>query len=103
MAKLNVEFKPNGDVKYTLEFAGRTFDMTMIRNEWGAKSDKPSLDDQVEKELGDVLNSILGEADAEEVLGLICDMDSFASIGDVDDSIVALTEFEQHLKAEAAP
>lgn len=98
MAKLNVEFKPNGDVKYTLEFAGRTFDMTMIRNEWGAKSDKPSLDDQVEKELGDVLNSILGEADAEEVLGLICDMDSFASIG-----IVALTEFEQHLKAEAAP
>lgn len=103
MAKLNVEFKPNGDVKYTLEFAGRTFDMTMIHNEWGAKSDKPSLDNQVEKELGDVLNSILGEADAEEVLGLICDMDSFASIGGVDDSIVVLTELEQHLKAEAAP
>lgn len=103
MAKLNVEFKPNGDVKYTLEFAGRTFDMTMIRNEWGAKSDKPSLDNQVEKELGDVLNSILGEADAEEVLEIIADIDSFVSISTVDDSIIALTEFEQKLKAEAAP
>ena len=57
----------------------------------------------MEKELGDVLIGILGEADAEEVLGLICDMDSFASIGDVDDSIVALTEFERSLKTEAAP
>ena len=79
------------------------YDKIINGNEWGAESDKPSLDDQVEKELGDVLNSILGESDAEEVLGLICDMDSFASIGDVDDSIVALTEFEQSLKAEAAP
>ncbi len=103
MAKLNVEIKPNGDVKYTLEFAGRTFDMTMIRNEWGAESDKPSLDDQVEKELGDVLNSILGEFDAEEVLGLICDMDSFATIGTVEDNLVALTEFEEQLKEGAKP
>ena len=103
MAKLNVEIKPNGDVKYTLEFAGRTFDMTMIRNEWGAESDKPSLDDQVEKELGDVLKSVLGEIDAEEVLELICDMDSFATIGGVDDGIVALTEYEEQLKEDAKP
>lgn len=103
MAKLNVEIKSNGDVKYTLEFAGRTFDMTMIRNEWGAESDKPSLDDQVEKELGDVLIGILGEADAEEVLGLICDMDSFTTIGGMDDSIIALTDFEKQLKEDAEP
>ena len=103
MAKLNVEFKENGDVKYTLEFAGKTFDMTMIRNEWGAESDKASLDDQVEKELGNVLNSILGEIETEEILELICDIDSFAFISDVDDSIVALTEYEQTLKTEAVP
>lgn len=103
MAKLNVEIKENGDVKYTLEFAGRTFDLTMIRNEWGAESDKPSLDEQVEKELGDVLIGILGEADTEEVLGLICDMDSFATIGDVDDNIVALTDFEKQMKEGAEP
>ena len=103
MAKLNVEIRENGDVKYTLEFAGRTFDMTMIRNEWGAESDKPSLDDQVEKELGDVLIGILGEEDAEEVLGLICELDSFATIGTVDDNIVALTEYEAQLKEGAEP
>ena len=103
MAKLNVEIKENGDVKYMLEFAGRTFDLTMIRNEWGAKSDNPSLDAQVEKELGDVLNSILGEFDAEEVLELISDLDSFATIGTVDDNIVALTEYEAQLKEGAEP
>jgi len=103
MAKLNVEVKPNGDVKYILEFAGRTFDMTMIRNEWGAESDKPSLDDQVEKELGDVLVGILGEADAEEVLGLICDLDSFVTISTAADDIVALTDFEEQLKEGAEP
>ena len=103
MAKLNVEFKPNGDVKYTLEFAGRTFDLTMIRNDWGAESDKPSLDDQVEKELGDVLNSILGEYDAEETLNLIDNIAFSTSIDDVNDSIVELTEYEERLKTEAAP
>jgi len=103
MAKLNVEIKENGDVKYMLEFAGRTFDMTMIRNDWGAESDKPSLDDQVKKELGDVLIGILGEANAEEILSIICDLDSFATIGTVEDDIVALTDFEEQLKEGAEP
>lgn len=103
MAKLNVEIKPNGDVKYTLEFAGRTFDMTMIRNEWGAKSDKPSLDAQVEKELGDVLKSVLGEIDAEEVLELICEIDKVYTVGTIQEIIIALTEYEAKLKEDAKP
>ena len=103
MAKLNVEIKENGDVKYTLEFAGRTFDMTMIRNEWGAESDKPSLDDQVEKEMGDVLIGILGEFDAEEVLGLICDIDEVYTISTIQEIVVALTEYEEQLKEDAKP
>ena len=103
MAKLNVEIRENGDVKYTLEFAGRTFDMTMIRNEWGAESDKPSLDDQVEKEMGDVLIGILGEFDAEEVLGLICEIDKVSTVGTIQEIIVALTEYEAKLKEDAEP
>ena len=101
MAKLNVEVKPNGDVKYTLEFAGRTFDMTMMRTRWGARSDKPALDDQVEKELGEVLNSVLGEIDTEEILKTIYE-DLHPSSIDAD-GIVKLTEFEEQLKAEAMP
>ena len=102
MAKLNVEVKPNGDVKYTLEFAGKTFDMTMVRNPWGARSDKPALDDQVEKELGDVLNSVLDEFDVEEILETIYEDLQPSSI-ELADGIVKLTEFEEQLKAEAMP
>ena len=101
MAKLNVEVKPNGDMKYTLEFADKTFDITMVRTDWGAQGDKPSLDSQVEKELGDILNNILGEFDTEEILEAIDDMNY--STGDWAGDIVILTEFEERLKAEAMP
>lgn len=40
MAKLNIECRPNGDVKYNLEFLGCAFDMTMIANEYGAEAIK---------------------------------------------------------------
>lgn len=101
MAKLNVEVRPNGDMKYVLEFAGRTFDMTMVRVSYGAEGDKPSLDDQVERELGDVLNGVLGEFDAEEVLETIDDIYSFPS--EWTTCIEKLTKFEAQLKAEAMP
>jgi len=101
MAKLNVEVKPSGDMKYVLEFAGKKFDMTMVRTTWGATGDKPSLDIQVERELGDVLNSILDEFDVEEVLETIDDLHSFPS--EWADCIVKLTKFEAQLKAEALP
>ena len=102
MAKLNVEVKPSGDMKYVLEFAGKKFDMTMVRTTWGATGDKPSLDIQVERELGDVLNSILDEFDVEEVLEIIDDLQSF-SASDWGDNIAKLTKFEAQLKAEAMP
>ena len=101
MAKLNVEVRPNGDMKYVLEFAGRTFDMTMVRVSWGAQGNKPALDTQVERELGDVLNGILDEFDVEEVLETIDDLHSFPS--EWADCIVKLTKFEAQLKAEAMP
>ena len=102
MAKLNVEVRPNGDMNYVLEFAGRTFDMTMVRVSWGAQGNKPALDIQVERELGDVLNSILDEFDVEEVLETIDDLQSF-SASDWGDNIAKLTKFEAQLKAEAMP
>ena len=102
MAKLNIEVKQNGDEKYILEFAGRTFDMTMIRTSYGAKGDKPTLYSQVEEELGDVLNSVLDEFDVEEVLGTISDLQPFSTIS-WGGNIAKLTEFEEQLKAEAMP
>ena len=102
MAKLNIEVNQNGDAKYTLEFAGKTFDMTMVRKPWGTRSDKPTLDDQVEKELGDVLNSVLGEFDTEKILEIIYENLQPSSI-ELADGIVKLTEFEEQLKAEAMP
>ena len=103
MAKLNVEIKENGDMKYTLEFAGRIFDITMIRTRYGAKSDEPSLDEQVEAKLGDALNAVLGEFEAEEALETIADIDGFSTLSTINDCILALTEYEAQLKAEAMP
>lgn len=103
MAKLNIACRENGDIEYRLTFAGRAFDMMMIRNAYGAQSDKPSLGDQIEKELGDVLNSILGEDETEELLGQLEDICDLASVDDINDIVMALNEYEEQLKTEARP
>ena len=99
MAKLNIECRPNGDIKYNLEFLGCAFDMTMIANEYGARSDKKALDSQVEEALGDTLTDILGKEDLEELLEQIADID----VGDLDEVMQDLTEYEQQIKAEDRP
>ena len=99
MAKLNIECRPNGDIKYNLEFLGCAFDMTMIANEYGARSDKKALDSQVEESLGDTLTDILGKEDLKELLEQIADID----VGDLDEFMQALTEYEQQIEAEARP
>lgn len=99
MAKLNIECRPNGDIKYNLEFLGCAFDMTMIANEYGARSDKKALDSQVEEALGDTLTDILGKEDLKELLEQIADID----VGDLDEVMQALTEYEQQIEAEARP
>lgn len=103
MAKLNIECRENGDIEYRLTFAGRAFDMMMIRNAYGAQSYKPSLGDQIEKELGDVLNSILGEEETEELLKQLDDICNMALVEDINDTVMALTEYEEQLRTEARP
>lgn len=99
MAKLNIECRPNGDVRYNLEFLGCAFDMTMIANEYGARSDKKALDNQVEEQLGDTLSDILGQEEMEELLEQIASID----VGDLDEVMQALTEYEEQIKTEARP
>lgn len=99
MAKLKIECRENGDVKYSLDFLGCAFDMTMIANEYGAISDKKALDNQVEDELGDTLTDILGSEETEELLEYIAGID----VGDVGEVMQALTEYERRIKAEAEP
>ena len=100
MAKLNVEIKPNGDIHYQLEFAGKTFESTKSRSKY---TEDPALDEKVALKMLSILNAVLGEFDAEEVLGLICDIDDTSSTGTLSDIILALNEYETQLKAEAMP
>lgn len=99
MAMLNMECRANGDIKYNLKFLGCAFDMTMIANDYGAISDKKALDSQVEEKLGDTLTDILGKEELEELLELVASID----VGDLDEVMKALTEYEQQIKAEAKP
>ena len=73
--------------------------MTMIANEYGARSDKKALDSQVEEQLGDTLSDILGQEEMEELLEQIASID----VGDLDEVMQALTEYEEQIKAEARP
>lgn len=100
MAKLNIEIKPNGDIRYWLDFAGKTFETTKEQNN---PANDITLDVQVEKDMLTVLNSILGEFDAEEVLGLICDIDEVYTISTIQEIVIALTEYEAQLKEDAKP
>ena len=100
MAKLNVEIKPNGDIRYWLDFAGKTFETT---EKWNGPDESIALNVQVETDMLTVLNSILGEFDAEEVLGLICDIDEVSTISTIQEIVVALTEYEEQLKEDAKP
>lgn len=100
MAKLNVEIKPNGDIRYQLDFAGKTFETT---EKWNGPDESIALNVQVETDMLTVLNSILGEFDAEEVLGLICDIDEVSTISTIQEIVVALTEYEEQLKEDAKP
>ncbi len=100
MAKLNVEIKPNGDIRYWLDFAGKTFETT---EKWDGPDESTALNVQVETDMLTVLNSILGEFDAEEVLGLICDIDDVSTISTIQEIVIALTEYEEQLKEGAEP
>lgn len=100
MAKLNMEIKQNGDIRYQLDFAGKTFETT---EKWNGPDESTALNVQVETDMLTVLNSILGEFDAEEVLGLICDIDEVSTISTIQEIVVALTEYEEQLKEDAKP
>ena len=100
MAKLNVEIKPNGDIRYWLDFAGKTFETT---EKWDGPDEGTDLNMQVETSMLTVLIGILGEFDAEEVLELICEIDKVSTISTIQEIIVALTEYEAKLKEDAEP
>lgn len=100
MAMLNVEIKPNGDIRYRLDFAGKTFETTKERNN---PANSITLDEMVETSMLPVLSSILGEFDAEEALSFICDIDEVSTITTIQEIVIALTEYEAQLKEGAEP
>lgn len=59
MAEFRVIYKANGDVKQELDFMGKHFDVTMEKTLFGAKGDKIPLDEQVEKGIPNLPESIL--------------------------------------------
>lgn len=57
------------------------------------------MDNQVEEQLGDTLSDILGQEEMEELLEQIASID----VGDLDEVMQALTEYEEQIKTEARP
>jgi len=102
MAKLKIEFEDNGSLKLMLDFLGHTYTQEITRLEDGNLFYGDELYIQVEAEIGEFLSDVLGVEKAELLMEIaeIADNNLIECVGD---TIVALTEYEQRIKAEDEP
>lgn len=101
MAKLTIECLESGDIQYKLKFLGSEFQLIMIGNESGATSDRPALDSQVKKELGESLNDLLGQQETEELLERISEIGDLNDVDSMNEIVIFLNECEGMVLREA--
>lgn len=101
MAKLTIECLESGDIQYKLRFMGINFYLIMMGNEFGAASDRPALENQVKKELGESLENLLGQQETEELLERISEIGDLNDVDSMNEIVIFLNECEGMVLREA--